>query len=202
MPVCKPESHTTLYQALDSKLATDSQSLTIRQWNGTHREVWTYRVCNQLPLRLGDDALLVNWFELHIRHADTGQTIYHNAWITDLPIQDQNVVELADCGRARWKVENEGNNVLKTKGYHLEHNFGHGNQFLAMTLLTLNLMAFLLHTLSHLANTTYRRIREALGRRDTFFNDLRALTRYLIFDSWSHLLQFMFMQLELKPAPD
>jgi len=38
-------------------------------------------------------------------------------------------------GRARWKVENENNNVLKTKGYHIEHNFGHGNQHLASLLL-------------------------------------------------------------------
>jgi hypothetical protein len=30
------------------------------------------------------------------------------------------------AGRARWKVENENNNTLKTKGYHLEHNYGHG----------------------------------------------------------------------------
>ncbi len=29
-----------------------------------------------------------------------------------------------------WKVENENNNTLKTKGYHLEHNFGHGQKHL------------------------------------------------------------------------
>jgi hypothetical protein len=28
--------------------------------------------------------------------------------------------------RARWKIENEHNNVLKNHGYHFEHNFGHG----------------------------------------------------------------------------
>ena len=37
-----------------------------------------------------------------------------------------NVAELADCARARWKIENETFNVLKQHGYHLEHNFGHG----------------------------------------------------------------------------
>lgn len=50
------------------------------------------------------------------------------------------------AGRARWKPENESHNVLKTKSYHLEHNYGHGKSNLANTLLTLNLLAFLIHT--------------------------------------------------------
>jgi len=39
-----------------------------------------------------------------------------------------------DVCRARRKVENENNNVLKTKGYHLEHNYGYGHQFLSTAL--------------------------------------------------------------------
>ena len=31
----------------------------------------------------------------------------------------------------RWKIENETFNTLKNQGYHAEHNFGHGNQYLA-----------------------------------------------------------------------
>jgi hypothetical protein len=38
---------------------------------------------------------------------------------------------VVEAGRSRWKIENENNNVLKTKGYHLEHNFGHGQQHLS-----------------------------------------------------------------------
>jgi hypothetical protein len=118
--VCKPESHQTLYQAVDSAVAAgQDETFTIRYWNGKQGENWTYRFLNQLPLRSGEDALLVNWLELHITHADTGETLYHNAWVTDLIVTQDNVPELVACGRARWKVENEGNNVLKTKGYHL-----------------------------------------------------------------------------------
>ena len=47
------------------------------------------------------------------------------------PSCKDNVAEIAAAGRARWKIENEGFNVLKTKGYNLEHNFGHGIQNLA-----------------------------------------------------------------------
>jgi hypothetical protein len=45
--------------------------------------------------------------------------------------------------------------------------------------------------------------REHLGARQTFFNDIRTLTRYLCFDSWNHLLDFMIEQLglDIPPAP-
>lgn len=199
--VCKPDSHVTLYHWLEAK-APEVEHFSVRIWNGKHGEIWQYSFLNEVPLRAGEDALEVNWCQLHITHQETDQTMYRNAFITDLLINTHNVPELVKCGRARWKVENENYNTLKTKGYHLEHNFGHGDQYLAMTLLTLNILAFLLHTVSHLSDKTYQQLREALGRRETFFNDVRALTRYLLFDSWSALLNFMFIQLDLRPEPD
>ena len=98
-----------------------------------------------------------------------------------------------------WKVENENNNVLKTKGYHLEHNFGHGQQFLSATLLTLNLLAFLAHTFLEFVDTQYHNIREALASRKTFFHDFTTLTKYLYFDHWRHLMEFMACALPRPP---
>jgi hypothetical protein len=51
--------------------------------------------------------------------------------------------QISWLGGAVALVENEGNNVLKTKGYHFEHNFGHGEENLSTLLLTLLLFAFL-----------------------------------------------------------
>ena len=45
-------------------------------------------------------------------------------------------------------------------------------------------------------------IRAHLPTRKTFFDDLRALTRYLCSDSWVHLLSFMLEGLELHPPPN
>lgn len=100
------------------------------------------------------------------------------------------------------KVENENNNTLKTKGYHLEHNFGHGKQHLSSFLATLNILSLLFHTLLELLDDKYRLIRGHLPTRKTFFNDLRALTRYLYFESWEHLLSFMMQGLELELSPN
>ena len=81
--------------------------------------------------------------------------------------------------------------MLKTKGYHFEHNFGHGKTYLSATLLSLNLLAFLFHTVLEWSDAPYALVRQELVRRQTFFDDLRALTRYMVFESWHHLMTFM-----------
>ncbi len=203
--VCKPDSHQILYEWLDSLAASDDiDHLTLRRWNGRFTEIVTCRFVDAVPLRGGPDALLVNWCEVTITHSKTGKQLYYNTFVTNHKLTDQTVIPIVDAGRARWKVENENNNVLKTKGYHLEHNFGHGKQYLASFLLTLNLLAFLFHTVFDLLDAKYRLLRQALGARQTFFNDIKTLTRYLYFPSWQHLLDFMIKQLELdlKFEPD
>ncbi len=125
-----------------------------------------------------------------------------NAFATNHLITDQTVEDIVLAGRTRWKVENENNNTLKTKGYNLEHNFGHGKQHLSSLLATLNILSLLFHTLLELLDEKYRLIRAHLPTRKTFFDDLRALTRYFCFDSWDHLLSFMLQGLELDIPPN
>jgi hypothetical protein len=200
--VCLPTSHPALYEeiALLDKIGAVEQLVT-HHWNGRFRERWTYRFVNQLPLRSGADALFVNWCELTILHTQTGELLYRNAFATNHLLSPARVAPIVRNGRARWKTENENHNTLKQHGYHLAHNFGHGQRQLAAFLLTLNLLAFLLHTLLHLTDALYRRLRHELGTRKTFFQDLLTLTRYFVFDSWHHLLTFMFAQLELEASP-
>jgi hypothetical protein len=107
-----------------------------------------------------------------------------------------NVIDVVKAARSRWKIENENNNTLKTKGYHFEHNYGHGQQHLSTLLPTLILLAYLLHTVLDRLDPRYRAIRERLPSRQTFFEHLRALIHYLPFDSWDHLFTFMLDALQ------
>jgi hypothetical protein len=198
--VCKPDSHKTLYEWVAGLEATgDVEMLTIKRRKGKRTYTDTYRFVSQVPLRDGDDALKVNWCELTTTQ-DDGEVVFRNAFATNHTITSANVVEMVAAGRARWKIENENNNTLKTKGYNLTHNFGHGEQHLSSLLASLNLLAFLFHTMLDLFDSSYRCIREFLPRK-TFFDDLRALTRYMCFDSWDALMAFMIKGLELEP-PD
>jgi hypothetical protein len=148
-------------------------------------------------VRAGSDALLVNWVELIVTHEETGEILYKNAFVTDFEILETTAEAIARDGRARWKIENENNNILKTKGYHLEHNFGHGEQCLSSLLVSLNLLAFLFHTLMDLVDEKYHLLRQALRKRRKFFQHLEALLEYLLFDSWDALFSFMCRGLEL-----
>ncbi len=197
--VCKPSSHETLYEwvALFEK-AGNVEKIEERKWNGRHGEIWIYRYVHDVPLRSGDDALDVNWCEITISHEITGEVIYKNAFVTHHLLTEESVRPIIAEGRARWKSENEGNNILKNRGYHVDHNFGHGKKHLANFLLTLNLLAFLFHTVLQLVDVKYQLVRKELVARETFFNDLRCHTRYYCFESWDHLLNFMIEGLDLE----
>ena len=165
--------------------------LEVRQSHHDSQAIYHYRYVNLVPIRDTQPALLVNWCELTVTHERDGQVLYHNAFITHHRLRDDTVTQVVTAGRSRWKTENENHNVLKTKGYHLEHNFGHGHQHLASFLLTLNLLAFLFHTVLHLVDTSYQQIRQQRGTRKGFFQDILTLTKYLLFSSWQHLIDFM-----------
>jgi len=201
--VCKPDSHQTLYEWLAMLEASgDLAQFSIRHWNGRFHEVHRYRYAHEVPLRDSEDALLVDWCELTITKASDGTILYHNAFATRHHLDHESVVLVVQAGRARWKVENENTNILKTKGYHLEHNYGHGKHYLSAVLLTLNLLAFLFHTVLGWVDHKYQLVRRTLGARQTFFQDLQALTRYLHFASWEQLLDFMINGLELAMPPN
>ncbi len=67
-------------------------------------------------------------------------------------------------------------------------------------LLSLLLLAFLFHTVLQLGCELYQAVRQELGARRNFFNDLRALTRYILFSSWRHLPTYMYQGLDLSPG--
>jgi len=157
--VCKPSSHKTLYEWIDFLETGSITTVETKHCQGKKTRIYTYRFVNDVPLRDGDDALKVNWCELTITNGK-GEKTYKCSWVTNHLISKENIVELVKAARARWKVENENNNVLKTKGYHLEHNFGHGKENLSSTLVTLNLLAFLLHTLMDMMDSKYQRVRD------------------------------------------
>ena len=64
-----------------------------------------------------------------------------------------------------------------------------GQQHLAAVLATMNLLAFAMHTVADLADQAWRAARAAVGARKRFFEDLRAITTYLVFPTWAALVE-------------
>jgi len=181
----KPESHKTLYDFIDGA-ELEEHHRTERKPGGKHL-TYHYRWIEAVPLRDGKDAMEVNWLALTITNA-AGKVTYRGSFVTSLPITTETIVEIADCARARWKIENESFNVLKNNGYHLEHNFGHGKENLAMVFVAMNLLAFACHTLCDALEPTWHEARTILRARHRLFEHVRSITAYLVFPSWQSLM--------------
>ena len=191
----KPESHKTLY---DFMQGAGIEELCFVRKEGAKKLNCRYRWFSGAPLRDGKDALAVNWIGLTITDAK-GKVAYDGAFVTSLAVTRENVAEIAACARARWKIENETFNVLKNNGYHLEHNFGHGKQHLAMTFAATNLLAFAFHTACDCLENLWIKARAAKRARRRFFEHIRTITAYLVFPDWQTLMTTL---IQSKPPPE
>jgi hypothetical protein len=132
-----------------------------------------------------------NYLYLEIWNEAKDKVTYKNAWITDLTVDSGNVVEMVKCARARWKIENENNNVLKNHGYHLEHNFGHGEEYACEVYCLLNLLAFQMHGIMVFLDEGYQIARRKIPRRDELFAGMRFMWDRYLFDTWDQFIAFV-----------
>jgi hypothetical protein len=185
--VAKPDDHKILLEWFsDFKKMKATEQLELIDSKGRRH---LYEWVNDIPLNGTKDADNVNYFEYSIFKGDKRN--YRNSWVTDISISKNNIVELVKGGRARWKIENEAFNTLKNQGYHLEHNFGHGEKYLSYNLLLFNILAFLMHQIFELSDLYYQKCRSKFTSRKEFWNQLRCTIRILIFPSYESLLKFV-----------
>ena len=63
-----------------------------------------------------------------IENGESGEGKYPFYFLTDLPVRKRTIKELAEAGRRRWAIENEGFNTQKNHGYNVGHRFSHNYQ--------------------------------------------------------------------------
>lgn len=144
-----------------------------------------YRYTSRVYLNESHKDLLVNFLEYWEVEGEK-QTVW--TWITDLELAKHTVEPIMRGGRARWKVENETFNTLKNQGYHLEHNFGHGQQYLATVFGKLTFLAFLVDQLQELGCELFRRAVRSRRTKISFWNRLKTLITACCVASWEDLL--------------
>jgi hypothetical protein len=186
--VAKPTDHKTLFEWVDTTSAMgEAQQLEFTDSKGNRHK---YEWINDIPLNGSRNADQVNFFQCWIINKK-GKSTYHNSWVTDLLVSQNNVQQLVKGGRARWKIENETFNTLKNQGYHVEHNYGHGTRYLSMNFFVLNLLAFFIHQILELCDLSYQRCRSKFSSRKEFWNQLRCTFRIILFRDFYHLLYFI-----------
>ena len=181
---CKPTSHKTLYDFIDGAEFRRHEEK-VRRRNTKRRSV----IARSRRSRYAT-ARTRSWSTGSASKSSTRRARSNIPCLGDQPSRLQR-----QCRRDRrlrpsaLEIENESFNVLKNHGYELEHNFGHGQRFLAMTLAALNLLAFAWHTVLELLEPPWQAAREAAVKRTSFFAHILMLSAYVIFPSWLVFLQ-------------
>jgi hypothetical protein len=183
--VAKEEDHKILMEYVEGARALKEMSRL--EGKDTRGRLHVYEWINGVPLNGNADSPFVNYFSYELY--DKGKRTYHNAWVTDFPVDEKNVEELVRIGRCRWKIENETFNTLKNQGYHIEHNFGHGAVHLSFNFFLLNLLAFFMHQIFELTDGLYHACRMKLGSKRNLWENLRVSMRILIFPDWQTMLK-------------
>jgi hypothetical protein len=141
-----------------------------------------YRFINEVPLNKSNPDVLVNYLDYW--EVKDGKQIYAHQWITDIELTGDNVYSVTRAGRARWKVENETFNTLKNLGYNLEHNYGHGDKYLATVFATLMMLAFLVDQIQEYVCVLFKAARNMFYSRTALWEEMRGLFRGFFIKCW------------------
>lgn len=158
------------------RLETQNKLKTKTWYKGKHIKC-TAKWANNLVLNGANPDIQVNYVQYEEVDTRTAKIIYKGKWISSLSIKCNMVKEFVKTARSRWKIENETFNVLKNQGYNLEHNYGHGKQFLSSLMATLMFLAFFIDQLTQILDSNFQK---ALKAAKTF-RDFRQKVR-VIFD--------------------
>jgi len=178
----KEGDHEALFEAVQERLrAGQTEEFELIDARGGVRG---FRFVNDLPLNKTHPHLRVNFLE-YWEIGDGKERLF--SWVTDITLTRANVEAIMRGGRARWKIENETFNTLKNQGYHLEHNYGHGEQHLATVFGYLTLLAFLVDQVQELGCRLFQAARQRFHSRTALWQRLRSLFTAFYIPDWTTL---------------
>lgn len=187
--VAKPSSHSCMMKYLAAHQLSERFEADADDSNIHYHYQWM----NDVPLTGEKDSVRVNYFSRTVFTRDASSLLTvskRQSWVTDINVDAGNVSTLVRGGLCRWKIENECFNTLKNQGYHLEHNYGHGEKYLSFNMYLLTLLAFFLHQIQELTAPLYQACRKKHGSKQHMWESLRSYIKVFLFDDWEHLLEF------------
>ena len=173
----KPDDHKFLYDWVAT--STHVKTHETLDEKGVIRR---YRYLNNVPLNDANFELEVNFLE-YTEISPKGKT-QKFAWVTDFVLSEHTVYTIMKGARARWKIENETFNTLKNQGYHYEHNFGHGSEYLHTVFAYLMMLAFLIDQVQQLCCAFFQAALLKMERKKYLWEKLRSLFFNFLIESW------------------
>ena len=183
----KPGDHVALFTQVN-KLVAEGKVTEIEFLDSEDRKkAHFFRFINQIPLNNAHPDLLINVLEYW--QIDKDEKITKFSWITDIPITEENVFQLMQAARARWKVENETFNTLKNQGYNLDHNYGLGKKNLSAVFAILMMLAFLIDQVQQLSCWLFQEALQKAESKRYLWESIRAFFHNYRVDSMETILR-------------
>jgi hypothetical protein len=152
----------------------------VKKYPGGREEKWEYCWMNNVPVKLGEEAIRTNFIELTLTITtknDKKESVENLkfSYITNIKINRENIADIIETGRARWQIENCQFNVMKNHGYYLEHNFGQGKNNLGEIIVCLCNLDFNYHILSDIIDPLWQKARNLYNTNKAFFEVLKSI---------------------------
>ncbi len=198
----KDSDHAYLFARLDEAVATGNAGELILEDPEDNRRFHYFHWANDLSINASHKDLRVNMLEYW---QVTGEERLRFSWVTDIPLHKANIYRIMRAGRARWKIENETFNTLKNQGYHLEHNYGLGQQYLSIVFPKMMMLAFLVDQTQQLCCALFQSALKKAGSKKALWSDMRSLFRCFRLASMEMLYRAIAYGFELQEpiiAPD
>lgn len=198
--VAKPKDHKYLMEWINAYGQDEINILSITDEKGREH---IYEWVNNVPLNGREDSVDVNFFRYYIIKTDkkgNRKIVFKNSWVTDLELTKENIEKMVKGARCRWKIENECFNTLKNQGYHIDHNYGHGEKNLCFNFFLLTLIAFFFHQIFELTDKLYQACRKKFGSKRHMWETLRSYIAILVYKTWEQLLDFALTPKKYKLA--
>lgn len=163
-----------------------------------------YRYANNVRLHQDEKSPFVNFVQIKevtewIGKKNKPERIERNfTFITDIVVTKNNVAQLAEGGRTRWKIENETFNTLKNRGYNLEHNYGHGEKNLTHNFIMSMFLAFLVDQIQELSCFTFKKLLEKFEQKSRMWRIMDIHFQMVEFRDWDQFYYRLFHE-EMPP---
>ena len=169
----KPADHKALFEWVEATERVNPGAVKSHEHTDEHGVHHRFRYLNAAPLNDTHFELEVNFLQYWETRPNGKKQRF--SWVTDLPIDDANVMALMRGARARWRIENETFNTLKNQGYCFEHNFGHGERHLSTVSAYLMMLAFLIDQCQQRCCALFQAAQAKAGRARYFWERVRVL---------------------------
>jgi hypothetical protein len=202
--ICEDNAWKFIFVLQDNSLKTIQEELTLTRIRKPAAEYYRkeqgWWIRDEYRFQAGIEyhkKYTLNWVQCtEMRSKDKDEKTSHFEYVTNIEPNKEIVREIADCGRLRWKIENEGFNTQKCNDYELEHKFCEKSYNGLKNYYTLLQIAHAINQLIEKGKCMSDILK--LRKKETIHNLWEKLRNYMIF---CHPV-ILDPSTEIIPAPD